>query len=152
MLITGCLDCTCRIWSVKKGNLLFQINVPYSPRSIYVAQKDVFYVSSATRLLVFSFRAAKEQDIVAQLEEEQQKLLTEASPDPSNRFKDLITSGEAKKVAEGPPESAFYFFRIAKHPSLTAAACRILSPRNQEFNGTWIVEALVLGDPYGRSA
>ena len=57
MVVTGSTDSTCRLWSSRRGDLLFQINTPAPVTSIQSDLRDYIYLSSGSRLLVFSIRA-----------------------------------------------------------------------------------------------
>ncbi|KAI9142036.1 WD40-repeat-containing domain protein [Paraphysoderma sedebokerense] len=60
MVITGSTDCTCRIWSAIKGNLLFQINMPSPVTGVLIDTDDFFYISCENRLLVLNVEALTE--------------------------------------------------------------------------------------------
>ncbi|KAI9094644.1 WD40-repeat-containing domain protein [Phlyctochytrium arcticum] len=62
--ITGCIDSTCRLWSIRRGDLLFQINVPAPVTSIFVDAADDMYCACQNRLLFFGIKAnIKEEDL-----------------------------------------------------------------------------------------
>lgn len=64
LVITGSLDSTVRIWSSRRGDPLFQINIPDAVQSIKMDYKDTLYVSSINRILVFSVKPMfKEQEL-----------------------------------------------------------------------------------------
>jgi WD40 repeat protein len=67
ILYTGSTDSTCRLWSTRKGELIFQINLPASPQSLYVTPgpaNDMLYLSCQNRLLVFDIKCpTQEQDL-----------------------------------------------------------------------------------------
>ncbi|KAL7753403.1 hypothetical protein RI367_001178 [Sorochytrium milnesiophthora] len=61
MVITSSMDCTCRIWSARKGTLLFQINTPDPLVNLHAMQDGETLVGSCGgRLLTFSVKAGKE--------------------------------------------------------------------------------------------
>ncbi|ORX81866.1 WD40 repeat-like protein [Anaeromyces robustus] len=67
ILYTGSVDSTCRLWSTRKGELIFQINLPDHPQSLYVTpglSNDMLYVTCQNRLLVFDVKApTQEKDL-----------------------------------------------------------------------------------------
>jgi hypothetical protein len=64
ILVSCSLDCTIKLWSVKRGNLLFQINAPSPVTSIYIDASDKIYAACQNRLLVFGIAAhSKEADL-----------------------------------------------------------------------------------------
>ncbi|ORX56127.1 WD40 repeat-like protein [Piromyces finnis] len=67
ILYTGSIDSTCRLWSTRKGELIFQINLPAQPQSLIVTPglpNDMLYVTCQNRLLVFDVKApTQEKDL-----------------------------------------------------------------------------------------
>ncbi|KAJ3276915.1 hypothetical protein HK104_003585, partial [Borealophlyctis nickersoniae] len=64
IIITGSMDSTCRLWSARRGDLLFQINVPAPVSSIAVDERDDMYCICQNRLLIFGIKAhSKEEDL-----------------------------------------------------------------------------------------
>ncbi|KAI9007366.1 WD40-repeat-containing domain protein [Gaertneriomyces semiglobifer] len=64
IVITGCMDSTCRLWSTRRGDLLFQINVPAPVTSIFVDESDDMYCVCQNRILFFGIKAhMKEEDL-----------------------------------------------------------------------------------------
>ncbi|KAI8894447.1 WD40-repeat-containing domain protein [Globomyces pollinis-pini] len=64
ILITGSMDATCRLWSSRRGEPLFQINLPSPVTSIKVDFNDRVYFSCVNRLLVFAVKPLfKEADL-----------------------------------------------------------------------------------------
>ena len=63
-MVTGSLDCTCRIWNAGTGILLFQINVPSPVYKIHVDDDYVMTCICQNRILVFQIKIAlKESDL-----------------------------------------------------------------------------------------
>ncbi|KAJ3289644.1 hypothetical protein HDU79_003880 [Rhizoclosmatium sp. JEL0117] len=63
--ITGSMDSTCRLWSCRRGDLLFQINVP-APVSSVISSMDSeeMYLVCQNRVLIFGYQAsAKEEEL-----------------------------------------------------------------------------------------
>ena len=56
MLVTGSLDSTVRIWSSRRGEPLFQINVPDPVPQIKLDFNDTLYCSCSNRILIFSIK------------------------------------------------------------------------------------------------
>jgi hypothetical protein len=54
--VTGALDSTIRIWSSRRGEPLFQINVPDPVPQIKMDYKDNLYCSCSNRILVFNIK------------------------------------------------------------------------------------------------
>ncbi|ORZ36377.1 WD40-repeat-containing domain protein [Catenaria anguillulae PL171] len=115
MVITSSLDCTVRFWSVRRGNLLFQINTPSPVHQLIVDGDNTLYAICGIRLMIFKFRAAKEKDALAELEEQRLQSLQEAQKareaqvtDPSQRFKALLNQSGSGAEGEDPdgPERA----------------------------------------------
>ncbi|OUM66644.1 hypothetical protein PIROE2DRAFT_6060, partial [Piromyces sp. E2] len=67
ILYTGSIDSTCRLWSTRKGELIFQINLPAQPQSLMVMpglSNDILYLTCQNRLLVFDVKApTQEKDL-----------------------------------------------------------------------------------------
>jgi hypothetical protein len=64
IIVTGSLDATCRIWSSRRGEPLFQINMPAPITTIKVDFNDNLYFGCINRLLTFKLRPTfKEQDL-----------------------------------------------------------------------------------------
>jgi WD40 repeat protein len=64
LVITGSMDSTCRLWSTKRGEQLFQINLPAPITHIQVDLNENIYCSCLNRLVVFTTKALyKEQDL-----------------------------------------------------------------------------------------
>ncbi|KAJ3021171.1 hypothetical protein HKX48_009091 [Thoreauomyces humboldtii] len=78
MVITGCMDSTCRLWSTRRGDMLFQINVPAPVSSIHVDENDAMYCVCQNRLLFFDIKAnAKEEDLPSYWQRRSLERLTE---------------------------------------------------------------------------
>ncbi|KAI8904591.1 hypothetical protein DFJ77DRAFT_244630 [Powellomyces hirtus] len=78
IVITGCMDATCRLWSTRRGDMLFQINVPAPVSSIFVDEKDDIYCVCQNRLLFFEIKAnAKEEDLPSYWQRRSLERLTE---------------------------------------------------------------------------
>ncbi|KAI8930281.1 WD40-repeat-containing domain protein [Entophlyctis helioformis] len=60
--ITGSMDATCRLWSSRRGDLLFQINTPAPVTLIQVDLRDFVYMSCQHRLLIFGVKAMFKED------------------------------------------------------------------------------------------
>ena len=58
------MDSTCRLWSSRNGQLLFQINVPGPVQSLHVDMRDYLYMSCLNRLVIFSINAFMKDDDV----------------------------------------------------------------------------------------
>ncbi|KAJ3339564.1 hypothetical protein HDU91_000993, partial [Kappamyces sp. JEL0680] len=56
LLITGSMDSTIRIWSSRRGEPLFQINLPDPPLHLEVDYQDRLYSSCSNRILVFTIK------------------------------------------------------------------------------------------------
>jgi WD40 repeat protein len=54
VLVTGSLDSTCKIWSTKSGNQLFQINLPGPISHIYIDYQSNIYCGCQNRIVVFN--------------------------------------------------------------------------------------------------
>jgi len=55
ILYTGSIDSTCRLWSTRKGEMIFQVNLPAPPQSLYISPgtpNDMLYITCQNRLLV----------------------------------------------------------------------------------------------------
>ncbi|KAI9364468.1 hypothetical protein DFJ73DRAFT_419615 [Zopfochytrium polystomum] len=65
IVITGSMDATCRLWSCRRGDLLFQINVPAPVSRLFVStNSEDLYVVCQNRILVFGVQASsKEEDL-----------------------------------------------------------------------------------------
>jgi WD40 repeat protein len=64
ILVSCSLDCTIKLWSVKRGTLLFQINAPSPVTSIFIDASDKIFAACQNRLLVFGIVAhSKESDL-----------------------------------------------------------------------------------------
>ncbi|KAI8609392.1 WD40-repeat-containing domain protein [Chytriomyces sp. MP71] len=65
IVITGSLDATCRLWSCRRGDLIFQINLPSAVSSVRVSNiSNHLYVACQNRMLEFEiFPSAKEEDL-----------------------------------------------------------------------------------------
>lgn len=64
ILITGSMDGTCRIWSSRRGDPLFQINMPAAVNLIRIDYQDHLYFCCSNRLLVFKIKPLfKEADL-----------------------------------------------------------------------------------------
>ncbi|KAJ3025956.1 UNVERIFIED_CONTAM: Target of rapamycin complex subunit lst8 [Siphonaria sp. JEL0065] len=63
--VTGSMDSTCRLWSCRRGDLLFQINVPAPVSSVFSSpDSDEMYLVCQNRVLIFGYQAsAKEEDL-----------------------------------------------------------------------------------------
>ncbi|KAI9221884.1 hypothetical protein BC828DRAFT_379849 [Blastocladiella britannica] len=113
IVITSSLDCTIRFWSVRKGNLLFQINTPSCARHLIVDANNTLYAACGVRMLTFRFKAAKERDTLVEMEEQRLMALDDerkralAGIDPSNRFKSLLTQVREDDGAEGTERFTF---------------------------------------------
>ncbi len=62
ILASGGSDYSVRLWSMKRGDLLFQINTPELVNTIIIDENESLYVASAQRLLVFQIRAHAKED------------------------------------------------------------------------------------------
>ncbi|KAL5032823.1 hypothetical protein BDEG_20886 [Batrachochytrium dendrobatidis JEL423] len=60
--VTGCMDSTCRLWSSRRGELLFQINTPAPVTMVQVDICDHIYLSCQNRLLIFGIKALFKED------------------------------------------------------------------------------------------
>lgn len=67
LLFTGSLDCTCRVWNIKKGGLIYQINTPSAVRDIQV-HRNIASLICDQRILQISYTVAKEAEVISQLE------------------------------------------------------------------------------------
>ncbi|KAJ3209277.1 hypothetical protein HDU67_006292 [Dinochytrium kinnereticum] len=65
ILITGSMDSTCRLWSCRRGDLLFQINLPSPVTDLMVNRtNEDLYVICLNRVLLFEIQASeKEEDL-----------------------------------------------------------------------------------------
>lgn len=64
IVVTGSMDSTCRLWSTKRGEQLFQINLPSPVSHIQVDFNQHIYCACLNRLVVFSTKALfKEQEL-----------------------------------------------------------------------------------------
>ncbi|KAJ3153099.1 hypothetical protein HDU89_000727 [Geranomyces variabilis] len=94
MVITGCMDATCRLWSTRRGDMLFQINVPAPVSSIFVDEKDEMYCVCQNRLLFFSIKAnAREEDLPSYWQRRSLERLTE----------EAITAEDMRRQGVTPP-------------------------------------------------
>ncbi|KAJ3351217.1 U3 snoRNP protein [Allomyces javanicus] len=139
LIITGALDCTLRFWSVRKGNLLFQINTPAAPRQIMVTETSYLYVICDNRVLLFSFKAAKETDVLAELEAQRLQFAQQQRQeqmDPAQRYKTLLAQergASADGDGEGGPErfTMNEIRSLLAHGSLNATSLDTLLETNQ---------------------
>ena len=56
MIVTGSLDSTVRIWSSRRGEPLFQINVPDPVPQVKLDYSDNLYCSCSNRILIFNIK------------------------------------------------------------------------------------------------
>ncbi|KAI9168516.1 hypothetical protein H9P43_007889 [Blastocladiella emersonii ATCC 22665] len=126
MVITSSLDCTIRFWSVRKGNLLFQINTPAPARHLIVDSDNYLFAIAGIRMLKFSFKAGKEKDVLAEMEELRSRALEESTralmqpPDPASRFKSLLAQERDAGDGGGEAVDGLERFTMAEVRSLLA--------------------------------
>ncbi|KAL2918171.1 hypothetical protein HK105_202098 [Polyrhizophydium stewartii] len=60
--VTGSMDSTCRLWSSRRGELLFQINTPAPVTCIQVDLRDYIFLACHNRLLIFGIKALFKED------------------------------------------------------------------------------------------
>ncbi|TPX42556.1 hypothetical protein SeLEV6574_g05538 [Synchytrium endobioticum] len=63
IVVTGAADSTCRLWSARRGDLLFQINTPAPVTSIHVDETDRLFCICQSRLMVFQFHASSKPEV-----------------------------------------------------------------------------------------
>ncbi len=64
LVVTGSLDSTVRIWSSRRGEPLFQINIPDPVTCIKLDYHDRLYCNCANRMLIFKIKPLfKEADL-----------------------------------------------------------------------------------------
>ncbi|KNC98818.1 uncharacterized protein SPPG_05795 [Spizellomyces punctatus DAOM BR117] len=102
ILITGCVDSTCRLWSVRRGDLLFQINVPAPVTSIFVDAVDDMYCVCQNRLLFFGIKAhTKEEDLPSYWQRRSMKSLREDAVATDKQFPmEQLTTEDAQLVSQ----------------------------------------------------
>ncbi|KAJ3101507.1 Transducin (beta)-like 3 [Phlyctochytrium planicorne] len=63
ILVTGSMDSTCRLWSCRRGDLLFQINMPAPVQSLKMnPTNDDVYVICMNRILIFEIQANEKEE------------------------------------------------------------------------------------------
>ncbi|KAI8802770.1 WD40-repeat-containing domain protein [Cladochytrium replicatum] len=64
IVVTGSLDASCRLWSVRTGDLLFQVNTPAAVTELYLAPGNRLFCACQKRLLHFMIHCTtKEEDL-----------------------------------------------------------------------------------------
>ncbi|KAI8823149.1 WD40-repeat-containing domain protein [Fimicolochytrium jonesii] len=103
MLITGSTDATCRLWSTRRGDLLFQINVPAPVTAIHVGEGGDMCCVCQNRVLFFDIKTnAKDEDLPDYWQRRSMERLIEESLDDETRA--AIRSARAEgHAAQGQP-------------------------------------------------
>ncbi|KAJ3386423.1 hypothetical protein HDU84_001556 [Entophlyctis sp. JEL0112] len=61
--VTGSMDATCRLWSCRRGDLIFQINVPAPVSSVFMSPiSNEMYAVCQNRVLIFNYHAKDNED------------------------------------------------------------------------------------------
>ncbi|KAJ3410356.1 hypothetical protein HDV05_003859 [Chytridiales sp. JEL 0842] len=105
IVITGSMDSTCRLWSCRRGDLLFQINVPAPVSKICVSpSSENIYLICQNRMLAFGIQAsAKEEGLPEHWKNIEAEAEAEASSLPDMPKKHAMFADEYDKT---PPKTA----------------------------------------------
>ncbi|TPX32090.1 hypothetical protein SmJEL517_g04755 [Synchytrium microbalum] len=87
IVITGSADSTCRLWSARRGDLLFQINTPSPVSAIHIDDFDRLFCICLNRLMIFQFHASSKAEAEIENPEKNNTILvTESPPRPRASF------------------------------------------------------------------
>jgi len=115
ILYTGSIDSTCRLWSTRKGKMIFQVNLPAPPQSLYITpglSNDILYITCQNRLLVLDVKSpTQEKDLPVYWrmgqDIDQENFFYNSTVDNNNMFgDDETTNNDDKKsrIYTGEPE------------------------------------------------
>jgi WD40 repeat protein len=115
ILISCSLDCTIKLWSVRRGNLLFQINAPSPVTSLYIDSSDKVYAACQNRLLVFGIVAHSKEAELPPIWKVKTPTAAEHEEDMTNKRRSLGSAAHTTRVSTADYTNNDFLHSMQRH-------------------------------------